>query len=341
MMPTLTNDGNEVRNALATRVLNVTEENFDELSLDIFRYQFTYNRIYHEYCRLLGKDLHNVRASADIPFLPIALFKSHDIHTNDWKPEVVFESSATTSQIPSRHAIRDLGFYRQNCRRGFAAVKGRPVTEYVWLALLPSYIERPNSSLIMMVSDFISAGKPGSCFVTMQNVTETLDRTDQGYAPVAFVSVSFALLDLAESSSMSLKNTTIIETGGMKGRRAEPTRRELHERICISFDVSDVHSEYGMTELFSQAWSTGEGIFKSAPSLKILLRDLSDPLSLAEVNSRGAINCIDLANLDTCAFIATEDVGLLYPDGTFEILGRFDASELRGCNLLVNDEMMK
>ncbi len=341
MTPQLT-DRTELRNALARRVPGVTEENFDDLSLDIFRYQFIYNPVYHEYCQLLRKDLHNVQALTDIPYLPIALFKSHDIHTNDWKPEVVFESSTTTGQIPSRHAVRDLDFYRENCRRGFASITGSSVSEYVWLALLPSYIERPTSSLIMMVSDFIDAGKPGSAFVTAQNAAETLEFADRGHLPVAFISVSFALLDLAETIKMNLKKTTIIETGGMKGRRTEPMRQELHDKVSIAFGVSHVYSEYGMTELLSQAWSTGQGVFRAAPSLKILIRDMSDPLSPVEVNSRGAINFIDLANLDTCAFIATDDVGTLHADGTFEVLGRFDASELRGCNLMVEQgKMMK
>ena len=336
MTPIPKYDDNEIRNALSERILRVTEGSFDELALDIFRYQFTYNPIYQEFCRLLNIDVRKVQEPNEIPFLPIALFKNRDISTNEWKPEVVFESSTTTGQQPSRHAVRDLTFYRKISRRGFASVTGHAITDFLWLALLPSYVDRPVSSLISMVSYFISEGKPGSRFISMDDAGEILRRADRGLFPVAFISVSFALLDLAEMMKIPLHHTTIIETGGMKGRRSELTRQELHERICIDFDVSTVYSEYGMTELLSQGWSTGEGIFHPSPSLRILIRDLSDPMNLLKEHSRGAINCIDLANLDTCAFIATDDVGMLHENGGFEVLGRFDASELRGCNLMVD-----
>lgn len=326
------------REVLLARVQEVSDEAFDELSLDIFRYQFAFNPVYQKYASWLGKDAHNVADPKDIPFLPISLFKTHHITSNVWEPQVVYESSATTGQARSRHAIRDADFYIANCHRGFLHVTGRPVSDFIWIALLPSYQERPNSSLIWMVKDFIANGKPGSCFVSADQVEDILLQADSGAYPVAFISVSFALLDLAESVSMSLKNTWIIETGGMKGRRTEPTRQELHQEIMNAFGVSRVYSEYGMTELLSQAWSRGQGVFVSSPTLRVITRDMADPLSIIGANTRGAINCMDLANLDSCAFIATDDIGICYNDGTFEVLGRFDASELRGCNLMVGSD---
>lgn len=330
-------DTREIRDFLAKRVLNVTPQDFDLLALDIFRYQFAYNSIYQKYCSLLEKDVRNVLDVRDIPFLPITLFKSQDIYTNVWKPQVVFESSTTTGQIPSRHAIRDLDLYKKITRLGFTHVFKRDIPDYVWLALLPSYAERAFSSLVHMASSFVSEGKPGSQFVTMNNVRDILQQADQGENPVAMISVSFALLDLAEKYQLQLTNTMLIETGGMKGRRVEPTREELHEIITSRFGVSVVCSEYGMTELMSQAWSRGKGIFYPAPTLRVLIRDLDDPFSIITYKTRGGINCIDLANLDTCAFIATDDIGIKNDDGSFEVLGRFDTSELRGCNLMVGN----
>lgn len=326
------------RQALLARVREVSDDRFDELSLDIFRYQFACNPVYQKYALLFGKDAHNVSDPKDIPFLPITLFKTHDIISNVWEPEVVFESSATTGQTRSRHAVRDVAFYAANCRRGFLHTTGRSVSDFIWVALLPSYQERSNSSLIWMISDFISLGQPESAFVTALEVEDVLRRTDLGTIPIAFISVSFALLDFAERVKIPLKNSLIIETGGMKGRRTEPTRQELHLEIMRAFGVPEIYSEYGMTELLSQAWSTGNGVFTPSPTLRVSIRDMSDPLSIIGVNARGAINCIDLANVDSCAFIATDDIGISYADNTFEVLGRFDASELRGCNLMMGSE---
>ena len=336
MTAVTTHGDKHLRDDLAKRVLTVENTGFDALSMDIFWYQFTYNPIYREYCRLLGKSTHNVREPADIPFLPISLFKQHLIQTNVWNPKVVYESSTTTGQLPSRHAVRSFKLYQDASRRGFFSVFDLDVSDFTWIALLPSYIERPNSSLIAMVSDFISAGKPGSGFVSRDTVLQSLQQADQGNDPVAFIGVSFALLDFTESYRISLRNTMVIETGGMKGRRSELTRSALHERLCAGYGVSKICSEYGMTELLSQAWSHGSGLFQPAPTLRVCIRDISDPLNILEKGTRGGINIVDLANLDTCAFIATDDVGLLHNDGLFEVLGRFDASELRGCNLMVD-----
>lgn len=326
-----------VRDRLLERVLTVTEESFDALALDIFRYQSKENPVYRDYCTLLGKDLQYVHTVDDIPFLPISLYKTHDIRTNAWEPEVLFESSSTTGQITSKHAVRDLTFYHRNTVRGFESVIGCKVDEFRWLALLPSYVERPNSSLVSMASHFISIGKPGSRFITLAEAPASLSEADVGPDPVALITVGFALLDLASSAQLDLKNTTIFETGGMKGRRTEPTRDALHAAARNALGVRSVSSEYGMTELLSQAWTRADGLFYVAPTLQIRIRDLADPLSILGPGARGGINCIDLANLDTCAFIATDDLGIVYNSGAFEPLGRIDASELRGCSLMYQE----
>lgn len=327
---------NDTRDQLIEWVLNITESGFDEVALDIFRYQFAHNQVYQQYCLLLHKDPRNVLDAADIPFLPIGLFRTHDIHTNAWHPQVVFESSTTTGQIPAKHAIRDLSFYHRIAGAGFRKVTGYDVSEFQWLALLPSYEERPHSSLIHMVREFIKEGKPGSRFISAEEAATALTEADSSGHSVALIGVSFALLDLIESQNFHLRNTIVIETGGMKGRKEEITRTDLHAKLKSGFHVDKVYSEYGMTELLSQAWSSGEGIFRSAPTLRIDIRDIYDPLQLVSAEVRGGINCIDLANVDTCSFIATDDLGLRYADGSFEVLGRFDASELRGCNLMID-----
>jgi hypothetical protein len=329
-----------IRDDLALRVLAVTPHSFDDLALDIFRYQFSHNPFYHQYCVLLNKDIRNVREVTDIPFLPVSTFRHHDIRTNVWEPAMVFRSSTTASQIAARHAVRDITFYHTIAAMGFATAMHRDISAYLWLALLPNYHDRPDSSLIAMVDHFISQGKAGGQYIDLRNAAAILTALDGSSAtPVACIGVSFALLDLADRIPLHLHNTIIIETGGMKGRRIEPPRSELHSRLCERFDIRYVCSEYGMTEMLSQAWSLGEGIFIPGPSLRIYTRDLSDPLSIQAPGMRGAINCIDLANVDTCAFLATDDVGYCHPDGRFEILGRLDTSELRGCNLMASEIM--
>jgi hypothetical protein len=327
----------ELRDSLAARVLTVTEELFDVLALDIFAYQVTDNPVYQEYCRLMGKDTGNVRHPSEIPFLPISLFKTRDIHTNVWQPQIVFESSTTTGQIPSRHAVRDLSHYHQVAIRGFGSVMNAQVQDFKWIALLPSYTDRPNSSLVDMVSYFVKIGRPGSRFIQTNEVSDILNGK-WPEDPIALISVSFALLDLAEQGPLPRRDIMIIETGGMKGRHMEPTRGELHATIQSAFGIDQVCSEYGMTELLSQGWSTERGIFQCGPTLRMYTREVSDPTTLQPPGTRGPLNCIDLANLDTCAFIATDDVGVVHPDGTFEVYGRLDASELRGCNLMWGEE---
>lgn len=334
MIPKPTESDLHWRDTLVDRVQRVSAADFDALALDIFRYQFTYNSLYRAYALLLGKDIHNVRETSDIPFLPISFFRQHLIQSNDWEPGVVFESSTTTGQIPSRHAIRDMGFYRRNAVHGFAEVMHRNVSEFIWLALLPSYVERPHASLVSMVSYFIAQGQPGSRFISPAEAQEALVSADNSRIPVACIGVSFALLSLAETAQLQLHNTLIIETGGMKGRLPEITRDALHDRLKKSLGVTTVAAEYGMTELLSQAWSMGHGRFRYAPTLQLRIRALDDPMELQAPGERGVICCIDLANVDTCAFIATDDIGVMYDDETFEVLGRIDASELRGCNLM-------
>jgi hypothetical protein len=304
------------------------------LALDIFRYQITQNRVYREYCTLLGREPSAVTTVKDIPFLPVSLFKTHDIRSNVWEPDVVFESSATTRQTPGKHAVRNLDFYHANTVRGFESVTHNPVSRFRWLALLPSYTDRPASSLVSMASHFMRQGKPGSAFIAAPEALAKLKEADAGTDPVVLLTVGFALFDLAPVADLSLQNTMIIETGGMKGRRTEPTRMALHQAVRHRFGIPRVMSEYGMTELLSQAWTRDDGLFYCAPTLRVIIRDLTDPLSLLNTGERGGVNCIDLANLDTCAFIATDDLGIVYQGGGFEPLGRIDKSELRGCSLM-------
>ena len=320
-----------LREQLEERVRTVDKDVFDELAMDIFAYQSTQNPVYAEFCQLLGRSTGNVHFPEEIPFLPISLFKTHVLTTNAGSAEIVFESSATTGQVPGRHLVRDLAAYHRNARRGFHAVVGRPVSDFRWIALLPSYVERPNSSLVSMVSDFIAYGRSGSTFAGLDQIADITNSSDD---PTILITVSFALYDLVNAGIRHSDQLIVLETGGMKGRRTEATRAELHALMQTSLKLPVVWSEYGMTELLSQAWSTGEGIFRSSPTLRLYTREVADPTALQRAGSRGPLNCIDLANLDSCSFIATDDVGVVFPDGSFEVHGRLDASELRGCNLM-------
>lgn len=305
----------------------------------MFHYQARYNPIYARYLDLLRISPTGVGQLSQIPCLPISLFKRYLLKTGDWPEARTFISSGTTGKTTSRHALRDEAWYQQNARRAFEAqygpLAGRPV-----LALLPAYLERSGSSLVFMADDFIRrSGHPDSGFFLdrldqLSNVLARVD-ADEGTPPPLLLGVSFALLDLAETYPHPLKRTIVMETGGMKGRRRELTRAELHDSIGSAFGLNNVHSEYGMTELLSQAYAPRAGRFHPAPTLRALTRDLTDPLRMRQDARTGALNLIDLANLDTVSFIATDDLGRVYPDGTFEVLGRMDASDTRGCNLLV------
>ena len=314
-----------------------SKKEFEKTALKVFRHQFDNNAVYRDFCLLLQKSKDNVKTVKDIPFLPIQFFKSHEVLSTAGPAEAVFTSSGTTGMATSRHLVTDLSYYEQSFRLAFSQFYGN-IEDYTVLALLPSYLEREGSSLIYMVKDLIErSNNPESGFylndydVLISKLT-ALDNSGQN---VLLIGVTYALLDLIEKQSFKLKNTIIMETGGMKGRRREMIREELHEVLCQGFGISKIHSEYGMTELLSQAYSLGEGIFECPPWMDILIRDTEDALSYMPNGKTGGINVIDLANINSCAFIATQDLGKKYPDQTFEVLGRFDNSDIRGCNLMV------
>ena len=326
------------RDALFQRIQSLTSEQFGETALDVYRYQAAHNPVYRRYLELIGRLEQEPAQWWDIPCLPIELFKSHTLQTGRWTPERVFTSSGTTGQVPSRHAVRSVADYLANARRGFRAVYG-PVEDYCVLALLPSYLERTGSSLVAMAQDFIERSQhPESGFFldNQRALLERLTQCRQQGIPVLLIGVSFALLDLAEAHPTALGERVIImETGGMKGRRKELTREALHAQLGAAFGQERIHSEYGMTELLSQGYSTGDGLFVPAPTLRIRVRELTDPLQVLPSGRAGGVNLFDLANLDTISFIAAQDIGRVYADETFRILGRIDASDVRGCNLMV------
>jgi phenylacetate-coenzyme A ligase PaaK-like adenylate-forming protein len=311
---------------------------FEPLALETFRYQAEENLVYKKYLSLLRVQPSSVKCLSDIPFLPIQFFKTHPVLTSKNEIEHTFLSSGTTGITQSKHLITDLKLYEESYQKGFAHFYG-DIEAYTVLALLPSYMERAGSSLIYMVEDLIQKSKnPDSGFYlyNREELKEKLCKLDSEGKKVLLIGVSFALLDLIEKHAFSLKNTIVMETGGMKGRRKEMIREELHAELKKGFGVSMIHSEYGMTELLSQAYSKGNGIFETPPWMQILVRDTEDPLSLLSHGKTGGINVIDLANQNSCSFVATQDLGKTHADGTFEVLGRFDNSDIRGCNLLLS-----
>jgi len=325
------------REHLLEDIRNVSPDTFGEVALDVFRYQAAFNDIYAQFLDLLRVKPPAVLAPTDIPHLPIALFKKYLLQSGDWAPARIFTSSGTTGSATSRHPLRNEGWYRENARRAFelqyGPLKGRPV-----LALLPAYLERTGSSLVFMADDFIQRSEhPESGFFLddLPALSQKLAKLRNSPTPPLLIGVSFALLDLAEKHPQPLGKTIVMETGGMKGRRREMTRAELHGTLSAAFQVKHIHSEYGMTELLSQAYAPENGLFLPAPTLRARARDITDPLSAVAPGKTGALNLTDLANLDTVSFIATDDLGRAYPNGSFEVLGRLDASDVRGCNLLV------
>ena len=314
-----------------------TDADFVQAALQTFGYQYQHNQVYQRFCTLLGRTPDKVRRLTDIPFLPIEFFKSEAVYCGNVRPTTVFTSSGTTGSQTSRHYVKDLAVYQQSFRQGFADFYGN-IEEYTVLALLPSYLERTGSSLITMVADLIErSGSADSGFYLNEYdlLAEKLKVLDRSGRKVLLIGVSFALLDLVETHRFQLKNTIVMETGGMKGRRKELIREELHAILCEGFGVEHIHSEYGMTELLSQAYSAGSGLYESVRWLKVLIRDTNDALSYQRPLKTGGINLIDLANIHSCSFIATQDLGRLHPDGRFEVLGRFDNADIRGCNLLI------
>ncbi|WP_418497493.1 acyl transferase [Flagellimonas sp.] len=310
---------------------------FEDMALDIFSFQYANNKVYGKYCDHLGKSPTTVSSLSEIPFLPISFFKTHRVVSTKKAPETIFESSGTTQSTTSKHYVPHLTMYEQSFLKGFSTFYGNP-EEYCILALLPAYLEREGSSLIHMVNELIlRSGHPHSGFYlnNLEELHQKLTELEQKGTKTLLIGVSFALLDLAEQYPLPLKHTIFMETGGMKGRRKELIREELHSILKKAFGVPQIHSEYGMTELLSQAYSDGDGLFRTPPWMKVLARDTEDPLSMQPTGKTGGINVIDLANAYSCSFIATQDLGKTYPDGSFEILGRFDSSDIRGCNLMV------
>ena len=314
-----------------------TTKEFHKTAMKIFRYQFEHNEVYQKYCLLLQKDPSNVRHLTEIPFLPIEFFKSKEILSSIEPVQETFTSSGTTSTSTSKHHVTDLSFYEYSFRNGFSKFYGN-IEDYAVLALLPSYLERDGSSLIYMVNDLIEGSNhPDSGFYLndYEDLAKKLIELDSDGQNVLLIGVTYALLDLIELQKFELKNTIVMETGGMKGKRKEMIREELHQILSEGFGVPKIHSEYGMTELLSQAYSLGDGIFECPPWMDILIRDTEDPLTILGDEKTGGINVIDLANFNSCSFIATQDLGKKYPDYSFEVLGRFDNSDIRGCNLMV------
>lgn len=305
--------------------------------MSLFRFQAKNNALYRSYLDSLKVATDSVKALHQIPFLPISLFKYHAIQTEEWPPETEYLSSGTTGKDVSRHLIRDTSFYLDNARRCFEYFFGS-LNDYHILALLPSYLERENSSLVAMIRHFIAVSKSVYSGFYLHNDEKLLKNIEvlrnRGDRKIILWGVSFALLDLAERFGPDLHDCLIFETGGMKGRRKEITRHELHGYLTTAFQIPSVFSEYGMTELLSQAYTRGGDRFFCPPTLKILVREITDPFEVG-ISAMGGINVIDLANIHSIAFIETEDLGQVYPDGSFEVAGRIDNSDVRGCNLMM------
>ena len=317
------------------KVFNVEKEGFEALALEIFRFQYQNNLVYRTYVDALIHDITTIDAVNKIPFLPVSFFKSQNVVTTNFEPEKVFESSGTTSSVNSRHFVKDLSLYEESFLKSFELFYGS-IKDYCILGLLPSYLERDNSSLVYMVNELIKqSDNPQSGFYLdeYQKLAFVIIELEKKQQKTLLIGVTFALLDFAEQFPMTLQYTTILETGGMKGRRKEMIREELHAVLQNASKAPSIHSEYGMTELLSQAYSKGDGIFSTPPWMKILVRDEEDPLLVKKTGS-GIINVIDLANIYSCSFIATDDAGKIYDDNSFEVLGRVDGSDLRGCSLL-------
>ena len=309
-----------------------SDEAFEREALEVFRYQAENCAPYAEYLRLVGVEPRSVTRIEDIPMLPIELFKSHDIYCGEGEPQIVFTSSATTGMTPSRHPVADLALYERAFIEGFRKFYGEPKDWSIY-ALLPSYLERQGSSLVYMAERLIAECGSGGFY--LDNYKQLLDDMAADAKPKILLGVTYALLDLAEQYAPKLHDTIVMETGGMKGRRKELPKAELHKVLCEAFGVEKIHSEYGMAELMSQGYSSGDGLFRVPRWVQILIRDVNDPFARLECRRRGAIDIIDLANLHSCAFLATQDMGIRYDDGSFRLEGRVQASDIRGCNLLV------
>lgn len=314
-----------------------TESNFKVLTFELFKHQYTNCKIYREFCGYLKKNPGNTSRIQDIPFLPIEFFKKFKVLSNSQPIQKIFESSGTTGQITSKHYITDIDLYEKNINQIFESQYG-DIQDYAILALLPSYLERKGSSLVYMVNKLIKKTRhPDSGFFLgdLKDLKHKLEKLESKNQQTLLIGVSFALLDFIEQYPMKLKHTIVMETGGMKGRRKEITREELHKTLSKGFGLKHIHSEYGMTELLSQAYSKGQGVFDLPQTMDILVRDPEDPLNIfKKYNKTGGLNIIDLTNVNSCAFIATQDLGQKVKKNQVKILGRFDNSDIRGCSLL-------
>jgi phenylacetate-coenzyme A ligase PaaK-like adenylate-forming protein len=311
---------------------------FEQTSLAIFNHQARNCQVYKAYISHLRIIPEEVTSVTQIPYLPISFFKTHEVVSSLATPEIVFSSSGTTGMVQSRHIVTDIDIYEQSFNKAFELFYGK-IENTCLLALLPSYLERDGSSLIYMVDALLKQSKHPDSGYFLHNHSDLYDKLQKlkkAGQKTILIGVTYALLDFIEQHKIEFPDLIVMETGGMKGKRKEMVREELHQLLQDGFGVHAIHSEYGMTELLSQAYSSGIGVFNCPPWMKIYLRDTNDPLSLAPNNRTGGINVIDLANINSCSFIATQDLGRLFPDGSFEVLGRFDDADIRGCNLLVN-----
>lgn len=327
-----------VLSSFRERLFNVNQDNFESLALEVFRWQVSENPLYRKFVSHLPIDPDTVKRLEDIPFIPIDFFKDHDIRTGDWHEALTFFSSGTTGSIRSQHRLDAPDFYKQNSRRIFESFYG-PLGSFHIVALLPSYLEREGSSLVFMADDFIKQSDSthsGFFLKDDERLLKTLNLLTKAAGKKLLLGVTFALTDLAERHEMDLSDFIVMETGGMKGKKKEATRQEVHQLLKEKLNVESVHSEYGMTEMMSQAYSPGGGIFAPPPWLRILIRDVNDPFTFLKEQKTGGINILDIANVHSCCFIETKDLGRKTGNGEeFEVLGRFDNSDLRGCNLLV------
>ncbi len=327
---------------LEKRIFAASSVNFTELAVELFNFQYRYNDVYRNYCNTLNILPSQVDTITKIPFLPVEFFKTHEIKASYFEPETIFESSGTTSSVNSRHLVRDTAVYKKSFTACFEKFYGQAKNKCI-LGLLPSYLERNNSSLVFMVEELIKQSDnnlSGFYLSDYDKLLRTILHNEILKQSTLLIGVTYALLDFAEKHPIQLRNTIVIETGGMKGRREEMTRQQVHSRLQNNLGVSLIHSEYGMTELLSQAYSKGDGIFHCPPWMKVLIREEDDPFAifiadaLQEKPITGVINIIDLANIYSCSFIATADVGRLYSNESFEVLGRMDNSSIRGCSLM-------
>jgi hypothetical protein len=310
---------------------------FNDIALQIFGYQAKNCMVYHEFLQGLKTNIDAVQTIEQIPFLPIEFFKAHQVLSTNAPAEVTFTSSGTTGMITSSHLVTDVSWYVESFRKAFTLFYG-DIKSYTVLALLPSYLEREGSSLIYMADDLIKqSNNPDSGFYLYnhQDLYNQLIKQQQNKKPTLLIGVTFALLDFVEQYAINFPELIVMETGGMKGRRKEMIREELHDTLCKGFGVEMIHSEYGMTELLSQAYSKGDGIFNCPPWMKVMIRDTNDPFTNLPYGNTGGVNIIDLANINSCSFLATQDLGRMHPGNSFEVLGRFDNSDIRGCNLLI------